>query len=220
MSKNAAVLWTGGKDCALAFYKSQLEGHNIKLLVTFTPKNPVFKAHSLALIKLQAKAIDLPHLSIVIDQPIRDSYQKNISLLKQQHHIDVLITGDIDQIDNHNNWIEDCCKPSGMLVHKPLWKLERESILDQLISNNFEVIFSLVKKDLDLTDFLGHRITTDQIDQLKKNKNIDLCGENGAYHTMTLNAPFFTKKIVLTSTIKEDNEYAYLCIQSTKLEEK
>jgi diphthamide synthase (EF-2-diphthine--ammonia ligase) len=40
-----------------------------------------------------------------------------------------------------------------------------------------------------------------------KDKNIDVCGENGEYHTFVTCGPLFNKKIKITSSriIKRDN---------------
>lgn len=67
--KKAAVLWTGGKDSALALFESMGDFH-IECLVTFVPtsgKN--FVAHPLALMQLQAESIGLEHRCVPITEP-------------------------------------------------------------------------------------------------------------------------------------------------------
>ena len=58
---NAAVLWTGGKDSALALHEARLNGCRVRCLVTFASPEPNFLAHPLAFMKLQATALALPH---------------------------------------------------------------------------------------------------------------------------------------------------------------
>ena len=215
MRKNAAVLWTGGKDCALAFFKAQKKGYNITHLVTFTPENPDFKAHNLTLIQQQVETIGLPHLLLTVKAPMQESYENAIASLKNQHSIETLITGDIDEVHNHDNWIEKCCQKSGMLVYNPLWKKDRNELLTNLIDENFRIIFSLVKKPFFDKNWVGKIIDSIVIEELKK-LNIDICGENGEYHTMVLNAPFFSKELKIDSyTITEHKHYFYLTNQLT-----
>ncbi|MGB1043363.1 MAG: diphthine--ammonia ligase [Tenacibaculum sp.] len=215
MNTNAAVLWTGGKDCALAFLKAQKKGYNITHLVTFTPENPNFKAHNLSLIQQQVKVIDLPHLLLTVKSPMQESYENNIAILKEQYNINTLITGDIDEVQNHDNWIEKCCQKSGMLVYNPIWKKDRNEILNELLKENFKIIFSLVKKPFFSKKWVGEIIDSTIIEDLKK-LNIDICGENGEYHTMVLNAPFFKQKIEIGPySIKETEHYCYLYKQLT-----
>lgn len=210
MKKNAAVLWTGGKDCALAFFKAKIEGYTITHLITFAPENPNFKAHNLALIQHQAKAIDLPHLLLTVKAPMQEIYENNIATIKRKYNIETLITGDIDEVQNHENWIEKCCQKSGMKVYNPLWKKNRKDILNVIISNNFKIVFSLVKKQFFTKDWIGKTIDSTIIGDLEK-LNIDICGENGEYHTMVLYAPYFKEEIPITSvTVNETEQFFYL----------
>lgn len=210
MKKNAAVLWTGGKDCALAFFKAQQEEYSITHLVTFAPENPDFKAHNLSLIKQQVTSVGIPHVILTVKPPMQDSYEDTISLLKTKYHIETLITGDIDEIENHDNWIEKCSQKSGMKVYNPLWKKNRTELLSTLLDHRFEVIFSLVKKPFFNQKWVGKVIDSTIIEELKK-LNIDICGENGEYHTMVINAPFFKSQINIGSyTVTENEHYSYL----------
>lgn len=210
MKQTAAVLWTGGKDCALAFYKAQKAGYEITHLVTFVPENPDFKAHSFHLMQQQINAIGLPHLIITVTNPMKESYENAIQDLKHQQQIETLITGDIDEVDNHNNWIEQCCKKSGMKVYNPLWKKNREDLLKETFNLEFNTIFTLVKKPFFNASWVGKTINYQTLKQLKE-LNIDVCGENGEYHTMILKAPYFKNNIKLPSfNIEETKDYYYL----------
>lgn len=208
---NAAVLWTGGKDCALAFLKAQKAGYNITHLVTFSPEKPSFKAHALSLIKQQVKTIDLPHLILTVGKPHKETYENAIKLLKDNYAIETLITGDIDEIEGHDNWIENRSKKSGMKVFNPLWKKERAYLLNELMLHNFEVLFTLVKKDKLDKHWVGRTLTKNTINELSKIQQVDLCGENGEYHTMVINAPFFKNKIEVSEyDIVDFKNYYYL----------
>jgi diphthamide synthase (EF-2-diphthine--ammonia ligase) len=44
--QNAAMLWTGGKDCSLALYEARRNGYDIRCLVTFAPLTPNFHAQN------------------------------------------------------------------------------------------------------------------------------------------------------------------------------
>ena len=206
---NSAVLWTGGKDCALAFHKSSIAGYQINYLVTFAPKNPNFLAHSLELIKMQTESIGIPHLIIEVEAPMNESYENGIALLKEDYKIDALITGDIDEIEGHSNWIVACSKKSQMAVFNPLWKKNREELLKELIQQKFQVIFTLVKKSFFDSQWLEKELNKNTLQELKEKLNIDICGENGEYHTMVLNAPFFKKKLVIDSYKKKEREHFY-----------
>lgn len=211
MVKNAAVLWTGGKDCALALYKAQQAGYKIQYLVTFVPENSNFKAHNLGLIQNQVQAMGVPYLKLTVKPPMKESYENAISTLKSEYNITTLITGDIDEIDGHpTNWIEERAKGTGVSVFNPLWKKDRKDLIHELINNQFEVIFSLVKKPFFTKDWVGRHIDLGTLEELQK-LNIDICGENGEYHSMVLNAPFFKEALQLSSSeVIEEENYFYI----------
>ncbi len=208
MVKNAAVLWTGGKDCALAFFKAQKLGIKISHLVTFVPEVPDFKAHNLNIIRRQIQAIGLPHLQMTVKAPMIESYEDAITELKNQYNINLLITGDIDEIENHDNWIEERAKKTGVEVFNPLWKKEREGLINELLQNNFKIIFTLVKKSFFTKKWIGKQLDYTILDELKS-LDIDICGENGEYHSMVLHAPFFKKTIDNFSTTTIETDYYY-----------
>ena len=204
----AAVLWTGGKDCALAYLKAQQAGYNITRLITFTPKNPDFKAHPIHLIEKQVASIGIIHQFIIVEAPLKESYENAIQSLKDNDGIHILVTGDIDEVDGHSNWIEECSKKSRMRVFNPLWKKDRKFLLEELINNHFTFIFSLVKKEFFEKKWVGKQLNSTTISDLQK-LNIDICGENGEYHTMVLNAPFFKHPVKVDTSKIEENEHFY-----------
>jgi diphthamide synthase (EF-2-diphthine--ammonia ligase) len=104
MSKRAMVLWTGGKDSSLAFYKAKAAGYDIVGLVTFVPLDGEFLAHPLSFMKYQAEALGVPHYAVEIREPFKASYEQAISSLKEKYDIDTLVTGDIAEVDGLPNW--------------------------------------------------------------------------------------------------------------------
>ena len=206
--KKAAVLWTGGKDSALAFHVS-LNLYDIKRLVCFVPAdNRQFYAHPTQLMELQARKIGIPIAFMPISEPYKLSYRQQIKKLRDSG-IEALITGDISTVDGMPNWIEEVA--AGLVeVHKPLWELDRHAILDTLISNEFKVICSLAyKKHFQLT-IAGRYLDDELISELKQFP-IDACGEQGEYHTWVLDAPFFKEPLQLEGTrVVDAVEYCYL----------
>ena len=206
--KKAAVLWTGGKDSALAFQVS-LSLYDIRGLVCFVPAdNRQFYAHPTQLMELQARKIGLPIEFMPISEPYDLSYRQQIEAIRDSG-IEVLITGDISTVGGMPNWIDGVA--SGLVdVYKPLWELDRESILETLISNKFAVICSLAYKKYFQSTIAGRYLDSELISELKQ-LPIDACGENGEYHTWVLNAPFFKEPVQLECIqITEAAEYCYL----------
>lgn len=94
--KRAAISFTGGKDCTLAMAMTK-KTHDVVLLVTFGPKNfKSFKAHSLEIIQLQAKAMDVEHILVEIGEEGKthlQCYREAIAEIKEKYNLDLLVTG-------------------------------------------------------------------------------------------------------------------------------
>jgi diphthine-ammonia ligase len=205
VSPKASVLWTGGKDSALALYEAVLSGYEIVNLVTFIPDGADFMAHPLFFMEVQAQALGLSHRTIAISEPFKEKYEKAITSIKREFEIDTLITGDISRVDGHPNWIRECSIPSRMKVLTPLWDLDRRAILNRLVSLGFQVIFSGVKSPWLTEDWLGREITKaaiEQLSNLEQETGLDLCGEQGEYHTLVLDGPPFKKRIEINTFSK------------------
>jgi diphthine-ammonia ligase len=203
--REAAVLWTGGKDSALAFYEARRTGQDIRHLVTFIPEGADFLAHPIPLMQLQAEAVGVSHQTTTITEPFREGYERAIRDLKEKAGIETLITGDISLVDGQPNWIRECSRPSGMEVLTPLWEQDRLELLKRLLAQGFQVIFSGVYQPWFTEDWLGVELNQDTLEglcRLDREQGMDLCGEQGEYHTLVLDGPFFKKRIVLDSFTK------------------
>jgi diphthamide synthase (EF-2-diphthine--ammonia ligase) len=63
----------------------------------------------------------------------------------------------------------------------------------------FEAIIVSAKSDLIDEEWIGRKIDREFLRYLKDN-NIDLCGENGEYHTFVTDGPLFKKRIEITKS--------------------
>jgi diphthine-ammonia ligase len=200
MKTQCAILWTGGKDSALAMHDAMAAGYTVNRLVTFAPKKPNFLAHPIPIMQAQAKAMGLPHRIVEVGHDIASDYRAAISRLLDEG-ITTLVTGDIDLVQGMPNFVRQCCDGLNVGVLMPLWHADRLAVLRRLVDLGFEVIFSLVKEPWFANgDWVGRRIDASCIADLQAlhvQNGIDLCGENGEYHSLVLNAPMFKNRIEL-----------------------
>lgn len=190
----------------MALYEAKLLGYEVRSLVTFVPSEPEFLAHPLSFMRYQAEALGLPHYTLEVNEPFKESYEKAIHSLVERHRVDTLITGDIAEIDGHPNWIRECSEYSGVNVLTPLWGDRRLELLNRLLSYKFKVIFSCVKKPWFTIEWLGRELNKNSLEQLltlSVETGLDLCGEQGEYHTLTLDGPLFRKNIRIGKYSKE-----------------
>jgi uncharacterized protein (TIGR00290 family) len=219
-----AVSWSGGKDSCLAYQKALSQGHEICGIVTFLWENPSL-AHPIQIIELQAKALKTRHFKAETREPYFEHYRKALSSLAEEESIEAIVTGDIAPLDAfHGNWMDDVCKGLNLKVIKPLWGVDRYQILKELISQGCKAVFSCVKKPWFDEKWLGRELNWSSLEELKTLRDrygIDLCGENGEYHTLITDAPIFKEIIEISKYIVERrNGNFYMKIEKASLKPK
>lgn len=200
--QNAAMLWTGGKDSALALYEARQNGYRVGCLVTFAPAEGKFLAHPVRFMKMQADALGLPHYVLPISAPFEKSYEMALGRLREEMGIECVITGDIAEVGGNPNWIRERSRAVGMSVHTPLWGRDREALLRALVDGGFAVRFSCVKWRWLDESWIGRTLDDGAIVELRairERTGLDLCGEEGEYHTLVLDGPQFAREIEIQS---------------------
>lgn len=218
---NAAVLWTGGKDSSLALYEAHLSGYCVRSLVTFAPTEPNFLAHPLAFMTMQAEALAVPHHVWPVGEPFGESYQTGLRWLKDTLGIETVITGDIAEVGGSPNWIRERSRPVGMNVLTPLWGQERLALLQRLLSTGLKAVFSCIKTRW-LTDaWVGRELDQAAIADLRalrEQNGLDLCGEEGEYHTLVTDSPLFKQQIRIRAYAKRSRDsLVYMDIHDLEL---
>lgn len=200
--QNAAMLWTGGKDSAMALYEARENGYRVNCLVTFAPPERDFLAHPLSFMKMQAQALGLPHYVLPITTPFDKSYETSLRRLRNEMGITCVITGDIAEVGGDPNWIRERSREVGMNVHTPLWGRDRSVLLRQLIDRGFKALFSCVKTRWLDEHWIGRALDETAIAELREIRaqtGLDLCGEEGEYHTLVVDGPQFAQAIEICS---------------------
>jgi diphthine-ammonia ligase len=219
--QNAAMLWTGGKDSAMALYEAGQNGYCVLCLVTFAPPEPDFLAHPLSFIKMQAQALALPHHVLSISAPFEQSYETSLRRLRDEMGIGCVITGDITAANGSPNWIRERSRPVGMSVHTPLWERDQNILLQQLLDRGFKARFSCAKTGWLDESWIGRELNASALAELRsirERNGLDLCGEEGEYHTLVTDGPGFTRSIDIRSySTRIAGPLAYMAIHELEL---
>jgi uncharacterized protein (TIGR00290 family) len=210
LKKTCIFNWSGGKDSALALYyclkKPELE---IKCLVT-TINDSVnrISMHGVrySLLLQQAKSIGIPLYEIRLpEMPTMSSYDEtmrfHLNKLKEEG-ITHSIFGDIF-LEDLKKYREERLAEVGLKAFFPLWKRDTEELINEFLGLGFKTIIACTKESLE--DFVGKIIDVDLIKQLPK--DVDVCGENGEFHTFVFEGPIF--KIPIKYSLGEKVFKAY-----------
>ena len=201
-----AVSWSGGMESALACFKASNEGYDIKYLVVFVSETwPAF-CHPIKIMELQAKSIGIPLLKLQVKEPYEQGYREAVKKLIEKG-VEGIVTGDIYVVDDlHGRWMDKVTKGLDIKVIMPLWEQNTTEVLNEEVSSGFKSVFTCLGQQWFTEEWLGKELNLDSAEDLKvlaKKKNMDPCGENGEYHTMTIDGPNFKEKITLSKYSKE-----------------
>jgi len=206
-----AVLYSGGKDSTYAMYKASKQ-HEIICLITIVSQNPdsyMFHTSNIHLTDLQAQALQLPLIKFNTHGKKElelEDLEQSIKQVKEKFQIQGIVTGAL-----HSNYqasrIQKICDKLDLKCINPLWKMNQEQELKELLNNNFKFILTLIAADGLNRDWLGKEITQRDIDKLTK-LEVNPAGEGGEFESLVLDCPLFKKKLKITkSEIKMENKY-------------
>jgi uncharacterized protein (TIGR00290 family) len=183
----AFVSWSGGKDSALALWRAQhIPGIEVTHLLTMCMEDGITsRSHELptALVKAQADSMGL---SLVYEETTWNNYEatfKRVVTGLKGRGIEAGVFGDID-VQPHRDWVERVCADIGVTPHLPLWQVGREELMEDFISSGFRGVVVVVDHNYLGDEWLGRHL--DHVfkqDLAARAPHVDLCGENGEYHT-------------------------------------
>lgn len=196
--RKAFVSWSGGKDSGLAYYNAMKNGEaEVAYLLNMLSENGTHsRSHhlSVAALKLQAEAMGIPLMQRKATwQGYEEEFKKALAFFKEEN-IETGVFGDID-VQEHRDWVERVCSESGLNAILPLWQRSRESLMDEFIAAGFKAIIVAVKLECMGSEWLGRQIDRQFVEDMKRLPQVDLCGENGEYHTFVYNGPIFKKPV-------------------------
>jgi len=198
-----AALFSGGKDSTFAIHRVQQQGREVSCLLTLKSANPasyMFHAPNIDMVKLQAKALGL-HLIFKKTSGLKEEELKDLksalTAAKRLYKIDGVVSGAIDS-EYQRYRVEAVCADVGLKSLAPLWHLEPERYLIELIKEGYEIIIvSVASGGLDQT-WLGRKLDLQALEDLKRVRDkfgIHISGEGGEYETLVIDGPIFNKKI-------------------------
>lgn len=194
----AFVSWSGGKESSFSYYRI-MQDQNIEvayLLNMITENGKRSRSHGLTttLLKSQAEAIGIPIIQRKATwNNYEEEFKKALSDFKKRG-LRAGVFGDID-LQEHRDWVEKVCSDVGIKALLPLWKEEREKLIEQFITCGFKSIVVVTNQEFMGKEWLGRTIDREFVRDLRSKGNVDLCGEKGEYHTFVYDGPIFKKPI-------------------------
>jgi len=210
MNQRSIFNWSGGKDSALALYHClQNPDIDIKYLVTTindsVDRISMHGVRTELLIK-QAESIGIPLYQIRLpEMPGMEAYD-NIMRQHLTHFKNEGIThsifGDIF-LEDLKKYRDDRLSEIGMTGIYPLWKRDTRELIDEFLELGFGTVIACTQERLERV--VGKEISHELIESLPA--DVDVCGENGEFHTFAFKGPIFSEEIKYKTGVKVFKEY-------------
>ena len=181
-----------GKDSTLALHSMIEQGHEPVALITMfneESNRSFFHGADNKMIQAYSEALRIPVLitpakGADYHLAMEESLKKAVSM-----GAEVACFGDID-IEDNRKWAEKRARNANLKSAFPLWRKDREENVYELIELGYKCIIKSINNTLLPKSILGKAIDVNVIDEIKK-CGIDICGENGEYHTLVVDGPIF-----------------------------
>lgn len=223
------VLFSSGKDCTYAMHIQHRLNYEIACLVSIESKNKdsfMFHTPSIALAPYQAEALGLPLVlkkSRGVKEAELEDLKKALLEAKNKHKIQGVVTGAIYS-NYQRSRIERICDELNLKVYSPLWHVNQETEMKNLIDNGYDFVMAKVAADGLDKSWLGRSITHEdlaRIIKLHRRNKMNIAGEGGEFESFVLDAPLFKKRLEIVSTnVIEDRHSAELIINEVRLIDK
>jgi uncharacterized protein (TIGR00290 family) len=191
-----AVMWSGGKDSALAAHRARRDGVEIACLVNFFDEDTGrvrFHATRTELIAAQAEAIGVPLVQRGTTWPgFEPVFRETLDTLAREG-IEGIVFGDI-HLGDVRAWYEVRVRAAGLAHLEPLWAEEPRDLLAEFVASGGRAVVTCCESEKLDESWLG-RIIDDRFVRDISSIPIDPCGENGEYHSFAFAGPLFTRAV-------------------------
>ncbi len=191
-----AIASSGGKDSTLALYRAQQSGFAVThLFHVYNADSSRVRFHGYKpnLVEEQAKLMGLKSIIMPTSSQEFDNDFKIALETVRQEGLKGIIFGNIF-LEDVREFYEARVKSVGLEYYDFLWGQSTKSVLESFIQSGFKaVVTSIWLKKLD-RKYLGREINGDFLIDLEK-EAVDVCGENGEYHSLVYDGPCFKKPL-------------------------
>ncbi len=206
--------YSGGKDGALAILRAKEQGHEpVSLLTTYNTGKGRSWFHGVPHEVLEGIA-ESAGLPLITAETYGEDYAERFeqALIKAKDiGANACVFGDID-IEEHKRWCTARCDSAGLIALFPLWGEGRKVLVREGIDRGFTARITIIDTRRMDAGYLGQTLSHELVERLEQD-GVDVCGENGEYHTFVTGGPIFKGNISYRFGQKiVDNGYAILPI--------
>jgi uncharacterized protein (TIGR00290 family) len=198
--EKAIFNWSGGKDSAFCLYKVLTENrYKVEYLLTSVSKDHHrISMHGIReeLLDAQAQSIGISVKKVWLTETADHKQYENQmeATLKEFKDTGIMnsLFGDIF-LKDIRQYRENQLNKLGFKALFPLWKYNTRKLAIDFIEAGFKSIVVCVDEKFLDRSFAGREYDKSFLEDLPE--NVDLCGENGEFHTFVFGGPIFKQEI-------------------------
>ena len=207
--------WSGGKDSAMALREVMADGayQVAALLTTVTGDYDRISMHGVrrSLLEQQAASLGLASEEVIVPKgSSNEEYERRMADTLNRYKeagVTSVVFGDIF-LEDLRQYREGNLSRLGMKGVFPLWKRDTVQLMKDFIACGFQAVTVCVDNHFLGREFVGRTIDAGFVADLPA--TVDVCGENGEYHSFVHSGPIFGRAIahqVGEVVLREDRFY-------------
>jgi uncharacterized protein (TIGR00290 family) len=198
--KKITIGWSGGKDSALALFKiiqsSEYDVVGLHTVINEETRRVGMHGVREELIAKQAESIGLPLTKLYLESSESHSAYERLMKKFYQHCVERdicgVVFGDIF-LEDLRKFREELLQRFGLKGIFPLWKLDTNRLMNEFLSAGFKTLLCAADAKHFSSAQTGKTLDEDFIRSLPI--NVDVCGENGEFHTFVYDGPIFKEPV-------------------------
>lgn len=186
------ISYSCGKDSTLALHRMLADGHTpagLLVMMNQDLNRSWFHGVDPRLLREISKSLAIPLLPCAssgeayhlgMEQALRDAKAAGA---------EACVFGDIDIADNAA-WCRKRCEAAGIKAIFPLWQEDRSKLTLEFVDSGYTALIKCIRNDMLPKTLLGKPFDREAIRVIHEH-GADICGENGEFHTLTVDGPAF-----------------------------
>lgn len=187
-----AMSYSCGKDSTLALHRMLEQGHEAVCLIVMVngeAGRSYFHGADRQMLECYEKALGIPMICCPANGESYAAAFEAALIRAKAMGAEAACFGDID-IEANRRWEVERCRAAGLGSCFPLWQQGREDAVGELLRLGYKCLIKSVNRTLLPETLAGKMLDGDAV-ALMKSAGIDICGENGEYHTLAVDGPVF-----------------------------
>jgi len=196
MAGKYALMWSGGKDSALALQRAGAANLEVARLINFydaATGRVRFHATRVEMLEAQARALGIDLVAIATSWPeMEDRLVSELAALGSAGFSGVVL-GDIHLADVRA-WYEERVLAAGLQHVEPLWAENPAHLIKEFVTAGGRAVVTCVELSRLDVSWLGRVIDERFVEEIIAIR-VDPCGENGEYHSFAFDGPMFARPV-------------------------